>query len=370
MYRIRNHRVLVAAATVVALAGGSGLFGSATPAAASHHPPAGAAAATAPIDGRIVYNDFGSGEIYTANPDGSAIVQVTHVGPDAFANEPSWTPGSRRIEFESNLTGDSRLYVVRADGTHQHMIATDRPGFEDLAGRYTPDGKTVFFARCQPDPPGGCAIYSVRADGTHRDAITHYRTGTRQGVDFRPAISRDGSHIAFERFDYEGITVQVWVARIDGSHAHPVTPPALEAGLPAWTPDGRHLLVSSNFAHLGNAIYVVDAFGHGRRLLTGEQFPNNDSFGSYSPSGRRIAFISDRTRPQIDGQDIYVMKADGSRQHLIIPGQPAVGFPQWGSAPLQPARAASHGSSTSPGRRLSALNLRRELEPWTHLPTR
>ena len=362
MNRGRQHAMLVATA-LVALVGGSALLAPTSPAVAAH-PATGATSAATATDGRIVFNDFQTGELYTANPDGTAVVQVTHVGPDAQAARASWSPDSRRLVFESNLTGELRVYVIRADGTHLHKITTDRPGFADLAPRYAPDGRHVVFARCQPDPPGGCAIYSVRVDGTHRQPITRYHTGVRQAVDFWPDVSPDGTHLAFTRFDYKGITAQVWVARIDGSHAHPVTPVRLEAAIPDWAPDGRRLLVTSDIAHLGDSIYVVNVFGPGLRKLTHPTFPHNDVFARYSPTGRRIVFASDRGFPQLEGLRVYTMNPDGSARRVVPLGSPTVGLPDWGSAPLLPASGTPRGSSVSTGRPVTARTLRRELEPW------
>jgi Tol biopolymer transport system component len=368
MNRNRQHGILAATA-LVALAGGSALLAPTSPAVAAHLATGATGAATA-IDGRIVFNDFQTGELYTANPDGTAVVQVTHVGPDAIAARASWSPDSHRLVFESNLNGEFRVYVMRADGTHRHKITTDRPGFADLAPRYTPDGKRVVFGRCQPDPPGGCAIYSVRADGTHRQPITRYHTGVRQAVDFWPDVSPDGTHLAFTRFEYKGIAAQTWVARIDGSHAHPVTPARLEAAIPDWAPDGRRLLVTSDIAHLGDSIYVVNAFGPGLRKLTHPAFPHNDVFARYSPTGRRIVFASDRGFPHLDGLRVYVMNPDGSGRRVVPLGSQLVGLPDWGSAPLLPASAGTRGSSASTAHRLTARILRRELEPWPGLAAR
>lgn len=362
-----RQRGILAAAALVALAGGSAVLAPTSPAVAAH-PATGATSAATATDGRIVFNDFETGELYTANPDGTAVVQLTHVGPDAQAGRASWSPDSRRLVFESNLTGELRVYVIRADGTHLHKITTDRPGFADLAPRYAPDGRHVVFARCQPDPPGGCAIYSIRTDGTHRQPITRYHTGVRQAVDFWPDVSPDGRHLAFTRFDYRGITAQVWVARIDGSHAHPVTPVRLEAAISDWSPDGRRLVVTTDITHLGDSIYVVSAFGPGLRRLTHPAFPHNDAFARYSPTGRRIMFASDRGFPNLEGFRLFVMKADGSGVRVVPVGSQEVGLPDWGSAPLLPASAASRGSSASTAHRPTARAAHRELERWAGLP--
>jgi Tol biopolymer transport system component len=55
-------------------------------------------------------------------------------------------------------------------------------------------------------------------------------------------------------------------------------------------------------------IYVMDADGKNSRNLTNN--PRHDENPSWSPNGKRIAFMSDR-----DGNwEIYVMNADGGRQ--------------------------------------------------------
>ena len=54
-------------------------------------------------------------------------------------------------------------------------------------------------------------------------------------------------------------------------------------------------------------IFVIDADGGNQRNLT-----NNDRFDedpSWSPDGKRIAFVSNRTRDL--NRDIYLMDADG-----------------------------------------------------------
>jgi Tol biopolymer transport system component len=65
-----------------------------------------------------------------------------------------------------------------------------------------------------------------------------------------PALSHDGSQVAFVRFDRHGIALQTYVMNIDGTDAHAVTAPALEAGLPDFAPDGR-LTVTSRVTTTG-----------------------------------------------------------------------------------------------------------------------
>ena len=55
-------------------------------------------------------------------------------------------------------------------------------------------------------------------------------------------------------------------------------------------------------------IYVMNADGHNQRNLTNH--PDGDWHPVWSPDGKRIAFVSNRTKDL--NRDIYVMHADGS----------------------------------------------------------
>src|SRR5213593_1701499 len=68
------------------------------------------------------------------------------------------------------------------------------------------------------------------------------------------------------------------------------------------------IFITSNLGTPGTDIYSINPDGTGlKRLTTGAA---NDSFAAVSPSGKRVAFVSER-----DGNpEIYVMNADGSGQ--------------------------------------------------------
>ena len=192
---------------------------------------------------------------------------------------------------------------MSASGAHLRRVALDGHGYDNFTPTFSNNGRRILYTRCRPDPPGGCAIYSIRADGTGRRPLTHYRERIREGEDFFPAVSPNGRLIAFTRFDTGGVLAQVWVMRSDGARAHSITPVRLEGGQPRWTPDGRHLLIVNNAAHLGDSVYRVRPDGSRLHLLTTPRWPNNDLFPAPSSRGDRIAFASDRThrRPVLRG---------------------------------------------------------------------
>lgn len=160
-------------------------------------------------NGRIAFGDFGTGQLYSINPDGTGLRQLTHVPEGSFAAQPDWSPDGRRL-----------------------------------------------VQRCAPEPIDICAIFSVGIDGRNLRALTRFKTGLEEANDFWPTVAADG-RIAFGRFGAGGITSQVYVMAANGSGARPITPPALTAIPGEWTPDSRHLNVQSNGFRLNASIYRV-----------------------------------------------------------------------------------------------------------------
>jgi Tol biopolymer transport system component len=289
--------------------------------------------ASAPRDGRIVYDNLQTGQIETANPDGSGVVPVTDL-QDAVAVHPRWLPDESRIVFTViPFAGQPRIFTIRPDGSGMRQVTTDGPGFANFTPTATPDGRRILYSRCQPDPPGGCAIFSVRLDGTDRRQLTSFH----DRADFWPEVDGGGRMVTFSRFGYRGITSQVWLMRINGSGERAVTAPRLEAFVPRFFRDGR-LLVTMSSNHLGSRIASVRRDGTGVRMLTHARAPHNSVFGTPSPSRRWILFDDDRAYPDLSGQDHFVMRADGSGKRRIQRGFFIAS--DWGSAPLQSARSA------------------------------
>jgi TolB protein len=316
---------------------------------------AGAARATfAGRDGRIAFWDFNTGQIYAINPDGTGLAQLTHAAKGRTAADPAWSPDGRHIAFSSDMSRAVRLWIMDANGRHAHMVAGDRPGATDFHPSYTPDGRRLVFSRCVGE---ACAIYSIGVDGTHRRALTRLHHDL---FDIRASVSPDGRQIAFTRFNANGIISQVYVARADGSGAHAVTPPALEAWNPDWSPTGKLITFTSNAARPGSNVYVIHPAGTGIRQLTSTPFPNNSFQSAYGPQADRIVFASDRRHADLCCNDLFVMRSNGTQETLIHTGLTGVLSPTWGTAPL--ATAASRAPAIP--RFSSSAALRRADGKW------
>jgi Tol biopolymer transport system component len=304
---------------------------------------AGAApvAATFPgPNGRIAFSDYLSGQIYAVNPDGSALVQLTNTGPRKGADAPSWSADGERLLFERfNVDGEGRIWVMRADGSHQRKVAGEANGFSDLTPTYTPDGREIVFTRCHPEPKDVCAIWKMRSDGTHKEALTKFVANTKEErTDFGASVSPDGRWIAFGRFDAGGFAARIFVMTADGRDARAVTKPPLEAFDPDWAPNGKRITFSSKGPRLGSTIFTIRPDGTGLQEVTPSIFPHNNALSTYSPRGNRLAFISDRNYPDLCCNDLMAVDSGGGGEHMIDTGLSDAGilFSSWGTAPLLP----------------------------------
>jgi Tol biopolymer transport system component len=233
--------------------------------------------------GRIAFDDFMTGQIYAVNPDGTALVQLTQETNHYAARWPDWSPDGSHLLFVrlNTSNGMGRVWIMRSDGSGQHKVTSDAPGYRDYQPNYTPDGRHIVFPRCKPDD-GVCAIWIMRSDGTDKRALTPYKEGVREAVDFFPSVSPDGRQVAYTAFGQGGITVQTRVMRIDGTHNHAISPPALEAAAPDWSPNGRRLTVSSNWARLNNNVYSMRPDGSGIRTTAANPSTRREGTGSCS----------------------------------------------------------------------------------------
>ena len=278
-----------------------------------------------PIDEiAFVTNRDGYGEIWAMRPDGSDRRRLTDAEPprtDASgAGTPAWAPDGERLAYsfsDQDAQRASNIYVTGADGKEKRSLTTG--GGAAIDPSWSPDGKRIAFARFLSKR----GIFVIGADGSGDAGITHVGGPT---FDIGPAWSPDGDTIAFTRVtvktDLEHPRLALFAVAPDGGGLRKLIDEGAEA---AWSPDGKRIAFTSIRDRFGRScfeecktsgeIYLANADGSNARRLTKSKA--DDRSPTWSPDGRSIAFVSDRSAPDEHDNEIYVMRADGSGLHRI-----------------------------------------------------
>jgi eukaryotic-like serine/threonine-protein kinase len=179
----------------------------------------------------------------------------------------------------------------------------------------------IFF---QPtiSPDGTRLLYTSVVNGTADIYLHDFEARRSQRItpspdyDEQPVWSPDSSEMMHDA--NESGMASVRRVRLDGS-----VPPvdwihdSVQYSAVAWSPDGRHVLVSKNAPGNGldTLVFPADDAKKISPLLTGSA---NDVAATFSPDGRWIAFASDRS----GRNEVYVVRFRGDQSPPAISGLP------------------------------------------------
>jgi Tol biopolymer transport system component len=290
-----------------------------------------ARAAFAGANGRIAFTSSQTGElqIYTIRADGSGLRELTRSSLRHVRSFfPDWSPGGRRLAFDSqNQSDHPQIWVMRAGGSRLHQV-THLRGFPQ-APSWSPDASRLVF---ELRPATGCCpnIFSIRLNGTGLHQITHFT----KDVDPRePEYSPGGGRIVFAaspagRGAFGG-PYALYLIRSDGTSLRRVTAVRMDAAHPGWSPHGSVIVFNNDFRKLVGDIFTIHPDGtHLTRLTHVTHKDQADFDPDYSPGGRRIIFAN--FNPD-EPSSVWIMRANGSGAHLLDSGQAFA--PDWGSKP-------------------------------------
>ena len=180
-------------------------------------------------------------------------------------------------------------------------------------------GGVIVFASDRSD--NNSEIFRVYADGRGLRRLTT----SRDANDRAPALSPDGSRIAWEReittASGDVTAVEIWTMDVDGGDTHAVVSNGSFNRAPSWAPDGS--LVFSSFLSGSDQVYrLAPGSATPVRLTTGGAA---DQSPRVSPDGGAVIFQSNRG---LDF-DIYVMRIDGSEVVNLTNQGGDDRFPAW-----------------------------------------
>ncbi len=199
-----------------------------------------------------VYDTF---DIFTANPDGSNLKQLTTTaGYDAETT----INRQGKLVFTSKRDGDLDIYTMDADGRNVRRL-TNELGY-DGGPFWSYDGKQIVYRAYHPQTdkvkaeyiallkqnlirPTVLEICLMNADGSNKRQVTHLNKAS-----FAPYFFPDGKRIIFASnvADPKGRDFDLYMIKTDGSGMERLTYNNTFDGFPMFSPDGKKLVFASN----------------------------------------------------------------------------------------------------------------------------
>lgn len=224
--------------------------------------------AISPDGSRLAYSVRGAGEqgqadIYiTDGPGRTPERVVAHPADDRY---PAWSPDGASLAFvRINDRSCDVMLMTLADRRERRLAACGN--FEEPRLSWSADGEWLVESFAPgPDPIRGWQIARVSVRSGVREPLTLPGPGTLG--DYNPAVSPDGSRIAFVR-GINGATSDLFTIPIDGGTPERVTWDNQDLVGVDWSADGRSLIYATDRAG-GYTIWRAGLDGSTPQLVVG-----------------------------------------------------------------------------------------------------
>jgi TolB protein len=184
--------------------------------------------------------------------DGSPAVAISPASP-GYLRGGWFSPSGAKVAFAwaANGSGVPDIYTTNPDGTAL-LNVTKTDATSETWVTWSPSGNAIAMVN---NPPGaGSGIAIVNADGTGFRQLTENASGVS---DANPVWSPDGTKIAFD--SNRSGTRGIWVVSVSGGLPSRYTPLDMFAVSPQWGADGRIAFAGSRPAALEQDIWVITA---------------------------------------------------------------------------------------------------------------
>lgn len=248
-----------------------------------------------------------------------------HAGADFDVDVWQGLGGSMLVYASTMHDPNPEIYVKSAEG--QAVMRLTHHFSRDIHPHFSPDGKWIAFAS---DRNGNFDVFVTSAE---RGGATWQLTSS-ENDDIYPSWSPEGNWLSYSSRAPSG-EWELWLLNLKTEQATNLGP-----GLfPEWSPTGDRLAFqrASNRGQYWYSLWVIDV--NGNRVM---EVVSSDSYAainpSWSPDGEWICYASvykSRIAQQegrlYNGDDIWVVRPDGSHNLQVVSNPGADWNPSWGA---------------------------------------
>jgi hypothetical protein len=287
--------------------------------------------------GEGVDNPEGDYEIFTVDPDGTDLNQLTRNATHDSGT--AWSADGKRIAYSAYDGNDYEIYTIPAGGGEPTQITDNTE--DDSSPAFSPDGTKIAYNGLAPineeNPDWKVrSIYTIPSSGGTPTAVIRSNADSSYYGPYDPDWAPDGTKIAYwsNIEGGEGYS-RLKVLNLATGHSTGVTQnsPVFSEWAPEWSPDGSQIaFVGYNRDPEGQDIYTVAAAGGTPVALTDS--PDDWEGGAvWSPDGSKIAYpTSARYGSCYSSSVIHTIAAGGGTPVKATELLGSVGSLDWGTA--------------------------------------
>ncbi len=172
------------------------------------------------------FSQNGKPEIYIL--DLNSNVRKPFTKTQFFSVEPDWSPDGTKLAYSSSLTGRPHIYVANADASGTPVQLT-KVGVYNSSPRWNPKGTRIAFSG-QENMANNFNIFLIDPNGSNLVRLTD---GLKSSEN--PSFSPDGRHIVFSS-NRDG-NYRLYVMTDQGTNIRPLSPQKLgDCKQPSWSP--------------------------------------------------------------------------------------------------------------------------------------
>lgn len=253
-------------------------------------------------------------ELFLVDYDGANLRQITR--NQSLNLLPRWSPDAEQICYTSYWKGRQRLLVL--DGaTGVSRMVTEFEGL-NYGAAWGPRGDELLVTLTRDGDP---EVYRIGLDGTIRAQLTF-----EPSIECSPVFDPTGNQIAFTS-DRGGVP-QIYRMNRDGADKERLSRRGNYNDAPVWSPRGDRIAYVTR--HQGRFhVMVMDSDGTNPIPLTIDSEGNNED-PAWAPDGRHLVVSSDR-----DGtRRLWIIDYETAWARPLTAGDVDDNGPDWSASPM------------------------------------